>query len=154
MTKLLKLMTLICVLGISAFANDSMSGTYIGKGTWKDTKGAKGTWTREMVTSVAKAGKIDIKDHLVVLSDGQEIMDEKSEWSVVEQEQHGFYNIVAEGKTTGTGYCVKNNCHLQGASQGGQYEETFIFNPKTIKIIGSDSKGTEIAAWQGIMRKK
>lgn len=155
MTNLSKMIVLAIFVASSAFAID---GTYNGGGTWKNTKGEKGTWKRELTVKHVKNG-VELKDALQVFSKGKELFKEVTESKHVTT-GNGLMDVLVDGKKVGWGYCLANQCHFQGESkEKGQWEETFLMTKKAlgrniVTVQGSDAGANETVLWRGELRNK
>jgi hypothetical protein len=141
----------LLVTAASAFGLDLRSGHYVGGGNWKGADGTKGKWSSATTIHQTKSGTT-VKEKLTIATpDGKKEVEEV-EWTAVPK-ANGFFTTLMRGKEVGSGYCHRNQCHVEFTKADSKSEETFTFVRGLIFRLGSDTGAKYSVSWQGSMRK-
>lgn len=149
------LIMLVSVISLSAYSLNLVPGKYRGGGTWKAEDKTVGRWTEIMDLSKTKEGYTG-KVKLEVSQNGKVVFTEDQVWGL-KTINRDFFEVVADNKTVGNGYCYGNMCHLDYTTEKERSEETFSFSRGTLRKMGShqgEMEGKPLhVAFEGVLRR-
>lgn len=151
MKALIGLVGLGLVSAVASADITRMTGEFEGHGMWKMPDGSHNTWKNTMTFTKADNG-VTVKEVLSIQYEEGKFSTMENTWTA-QPVKNGFFDIITNGKKTGSGVCFKKVCHLQGEqSDGGMFTETFEFN-RHIVLSGFTSAEKYSVAYRGGLRK-
>jgi hypothetical protein len=143
----------VSVFGASAFGFENLrQGGYVGGGVWKTPTGETGRYESKVKVAKTKDG-VRFEEQLVIhLPNNQKKTDQYT--FTVEPRKNGFFAAMVDRKEVGSGYCFRNQCHIEMSHEQGKSEETYTFSGRRVYRVGSETKGQYSVAWQGSMHRR
>ncbi len=152
---------LFLTLSLPASAIVPDLGNYNGVGTWKSLGKRSGTWAETM--TFRREGNVHIRESdTKIYQNGKLIKDTKSVLKFFNQTPPDFFDVVADDKVVGSGFCFGiNRCQMEYTIGTETTHETFIqgqvgeakFLTKIGQVRGDANGVKTFTAWTGRLNK-